>query len=270
MLKEFPDLKIHGREGAPSHILIFFVIINGFQLRQVFYNLLDFGCPIFVLGTFGAHVSVLSAAEAESLLHTFLAFFSSKFSNFNDIYVHGAGVTSFGGGGEGVVGLMSGFRVLLGDLFSVLPLGLERNGLFVPVFDGRGDSVHRHNSTHEGGRDSGREISNEDILVSDTCQGRVVFEVGDVFNEGRRVGVVLPLGHAFGGEPGDGGPSDIMVFECGFELCDEVRERAHGYGCSGDGVLSERGGPSEGGSFGHIGEGEGDHFVVSVVDFVVD
>ena len=28
--------------------------------------------------------------------------------------------------------------------------------------------------------------------------------------------------------------------------------------------------PSEGGSFGHVGEGEGDHFAVGVVDFLVD
>ena len=49
-----------------------------------------------------------------------------------------------------------------------------------------------------------------------------------------------------------------------------VRECAHGYGGSCDGVLSERGGPCEGGSFGHVGKGEGNHFVVGVVDFVFD
>ena len=65
-------------------------------------------------------MSRLSAVEAESLLHTFLSFFSSKFSYFDDIYVHGVGVTSLGGGGEGVVGLMSGLRVSFGDFFGLL------------------------------------------------------------------------------------------------------------------------------------------------------
>ena len=92
----------------------------------------------------------------------------------------------------------------------------------------------------------------------------------NILDEGQGVGVVLPFGHAFGGEPGYGGSSDVVVFECGFKLGDEIRERSHGYGRSGDGVLSECGCPSEGGPFGHVGEGEGDHFVVGVVDFVID
>ena len=115
-------------------------------------------------------MSGLSAVEAEPFLHTFLLFFSSKFSNFDDVYIHGIGVTGLGGGGEGMVGLMGGFRVSFGDLFSVLPLGLEGNGLFVPVIDGGGDCVHGHDSAHEGGRDSGGEISNKDILISDACE----------------------------------------------------------------------------------------------------
>ena len=86
----------------------------------------------------------------------------------------------------------------------------------------------------------------------------------------RSIGVVLPFSHAFGGEPGDGGPSDIVVFERGFEFGDEIRERSHGNGGSNDGVLPESGCPSEGGSFGHVGEGKGDFFVIGVIDFVVD
>ena len=96
----------------------------------------DFGCSIFILGTFGAHVSRLSAAEAESFLHAFLAFLGREFPYFDDVYVHGVGVTSFGGGGEGVVGLMGRFRVSFGDFFRALPLGLERDGHFVLVIDG--------------------------------------------------------------------------------------------------------------------------------------
>ena len=72
----------------------------------------------------------------------------------------------------------------------------------------------------------------------------------NVLNEGQEVGVVLPFGHTLGEEPSDGGSSNIVVFERGFELQDEIRECAHGDGSPGDGVLSECGCPSEGGSFG--------------------
>ena len=92
----------------------------------------------------------------------------------------------------------------------------------------------------------------------------------NVLDEGRGEGVVLPFGHVFGGKPGDGSSGDVMVFECGLELSDKVGECTHGYGGSCDGILPERGGPCEGGSFGHIGEGEGDHFAISVIDFIVD
>ena len=97
MSKEFPDLKIHSGEGDLSHVLVLFVIVNWFQLREVFHNLSDFGCIVPVLGTFGAHVSRLSTAEAKSLLHAFLAFFSGKFPSFDYVYIHGVRVTSFDG-----------------------------------------------------------------------------------------------------------------------------------------------------------------------------
>ena len=231
-MKEFPDLKIHGGEGDLSHILVFFVIIYGFQLLEVFHDLSDFGCAIFVLGAFGTHVSRLSAAEAEPLLHTFLTFFGSEFSNFDDVYVHGIGVTSFGGGGEGVVRLMGGFRIPLRDFVSTFPLGLEGNGHFVPAVNGCKDGVHGHDLVHEGRRDASGEIPDKDVLVSDFGEGAVVLEVGYVFDEGQGIGIVFPFGHVFGGKPGDGGSSGVMVFECGFELGDEAREGSHSYGGS--------------------------------------
>ena len=115
-------------------------------------------------------MSGLLAAEAESFFHTLLSFFSRKFSYFDDVHVHGVRVTSLGGGGEGVVGLMSGLGVPFGDFFSTFPLGLEGDGLLVPVINSGGDGVHEHDSAHEGGRDSGREVSDKDILVGDACK----------------------------------------------------------------------------------------------------
>ena len=111
-------------------------------------------------------------------------------------------------------------------------MGLEGNSLFIPVIDGRGNGVHGHDLTHEGGGDASREISNKDILVSDACKERVVLKVRNILNEGQGVGVVLSFGHAFGGEPGDGIAGGVMVFECGLKFGDEVREGSHGYGGS--------------------------------------
>ena len=115
-------------------------------------------------------MSGFPTTETESFLHAFLAFFCRKFSYFDDVYVHGVRVTGLGGGGEGMVGLMGGFRVSFGDFFGTFPLGLEGNGLFVPVIDGGGDCVHGHDSAHEGGRDSGGKVSDKDILIGDACE----------------------------------------------------------------------------------------------------
>ena len=115
-------------------------------------------------------MSWFSTTEAESFLHAFLTFFSREFAYFDDVYVHGVGVASFGRSGEGVVGLMSGLRVSFGDFLGAFPLGLERDGFPVPVFNGRGDSVLGHDSAHEGGRDSGGEVSDKDILIGDACE----------------------------------------------------------------------------------------------------
>ena len=53
----------------------------------------------------------LSAAEAKSLLHAPFSFFGGEFSDFDDIYIHGIGVSDFGGSAEGVIGLVSWFGV---------------------------------------------------------------------------------------------------------------------------------------------------------------
>ena len=50
-------------------------------------------------------MSGFPTTEAESFLHTFLTFFGCEFAYFDDVYVHGVGVASFGRGGEGVVGV---------------------------------------------------------------------------------------------------------------------------------------------------------------------
>ena len=74
----------------------------------------------------------------------------------------------------------------------------------------------------------------------------------------------------FGEEPGDGVASGATVFECGFKLCDKVREGFHGYGDSRDSILSEHSCPSKSRSFGHVKESKGNHLVVGVIDFVIN
>ena len=56
--------------------------------------------------------------------------------------------------------------------------------------------------------------------------------MGNTLDKGWGVGVVLPLGHVFGGEPGDGASSGVVVFERSFKLRNEVGEGAHDYGGS--------------------------------------
>ena len=58
-----------------------------------------------------------------------------------------------------MVGLIGDFRVSFGDVIGLFPLGLEGDGLFVPVVDGGGEGVHGHDAAHQRRWDSCREVS---------------------------------------------------------------------------------------------------------------
>ena len=77
-------------------------------------------------------------------------------------------------------------------------------------------------------------------------------------------------GSAFGGEPSNGIASGVMVFEHSFEFLNKVGEGSDGDDSARDSALSEGGCPSEGRSFGHIGQGEGNLLVIIIIDFVID
>ena len=60
------------------------------------------------------------------------------------------------------------------------------------------------------------------------------------------------------------------MFECGVELRDEVSEGSEGKHCSRDSALAEGRCPGKGRPFSHVREGEGDLFVIVIVDCFVD
>ena len=61
----------------------------------------------------------------------------------------------------------------------------------------------------------------------------------DVLNKGQGIGVVLPFGLAFGGEPGDSIASGVMVFEHSFKFLGGVEEGSDGDDSARDGILLE-------------------------------
>ena len=60
------------------------------------------------------------------------------------------------------------------------------------------------------------------------------------------------------------------MFERGVELHDEVSEGSEGKHCSRDSALAEGRCPGKGRPFSHVREGEGDLFVIIIVDCFVD
>ena len=221
----------------------------------------------------GTEVAGFSAAKAEFLFNAAFAFFWGKLGDFDRVHDHGVQVVGLGVGGvrEGVVGLMRRLQVSFGDVVSSLPLSLESDGLLVPFIDGGGDGVHGHDTAHEQGWDSCGEVSDQDVGIGDIGEGDVVLKGGNIFRQRGGVRVVfLALLHSLGRKPGDGVPSDVVVFKCGVELCDEVSESPEGKCCSRDGALVKGHCPGKGRPFSHVGKGESDLFIVIVIDRLVD
>ena len=60
------------------------------------------------------------------------------------------------------------------------------------------------------------------------------------------------------------------MFKCSVELRDKVSEGSEGEQGSRDGALAEGCCPSKGRPFSHVREGEGDLFVIIIVDCLID
>jgi len=193
-------------------------------------------------------VSRFPATEAEPFFLASFSFFGGEFGDFDGVYVHHVGVTGFRGRwGEHLI-RVGWFDVSPSDFVGAIPLGLEVNGLFVPVADGGGDGVHRHDTAHEGGGNPSGVVSDENVFVVDSRHCYVVLEEGGVFGEGW--GELISssilswfLYHSLGGKPGDGVGFYVMVFERGFKVGDENYEGSHSNGRPYEGVVSECGCP---------------------------
>lgn len=97
-----------------------------------------------------------------------------------------------------MIGLAGEMDITFGNIVSTFPLGLEEDGLYVPVIDGGGDCVHGHDLPHKRRGNHSREISDENIGVSDSGEGNVVFEVGSVFEKGRGISVIFLMNRLLG------------------------------------------------------------------------
>ena len=58
-----------------------------------------------------------------------------------------------------MVGGLNGLAIALGNCFSLFPLYLKMDSFRIPFFYFCRDSVHSHDSFHERGRDSRREVA---------------------------------------------------------------------------------------------------------------
>ena len=96
------------------------------------------------------------------------------------------------------------------------------DGFGISFLDGSWYGIHGHDSSHEGGGYSSREVSNKDIRVFYIGPGNVILEFRDVLVQGRGVSLVLLKDHSFGCKSGNGCSSDISLFKVFIELDDKV------------------------------------------------
>ena len=164
---------------------------------------------------------------------------------------------------------LGGPSTSLSDLLGAIPLVLKVSHLRVPVFDFIWDSIEGHDPFHERGGDSGSKEADQDIVASDASTSSVTLKCRNVTLE-RRGKLPILFDHVMGGQPGNGIPSSVLVFESQLELLKEVVPGSKGYGSAVDSILPEGFSPGLGGSFGHVQESEGDFLRIITVRRFVD
>ena len=141
----------------------------------------------------------------------------------DNVDIHGIRVFGPGGcGSEGLVRMLSRALVPSGDFLCSFPLSLEVDGFGIPLLNGGRYVVHGHDLSHEGGRYSCGEVSDENTGIFDVGSGNVVLEFGDVLVQRGRISSIFLEDHSLGCKPGDGSPGNVPLFEVLVELGNEV------------------------------------------------
>ena len=126
----------------------------------------------------------------------------------------------------------------MSDLLGAIPLVLEVSRLGIPFVDFVRNGIKGHDLLHEQGGDAGSKETYQDVVIGDAGTGGVALKGQDIALERRGVLPVL-LGHAVGGQPGDGIPSCVLMFKRCLELLEKVVPGSEGNGSAVDGVFSE-------------------------------
>ena len=145
-------------------------------------------------------MSRFTTLEAKVVLETPLSFFGGEFLDSDGIDIHGIWV-SFLLGMVVIPVVLEGNKWVIssfGDFVGPFPNLFGMEGLLVPFLHGGWDNVHGVDSSHKLGRDSSGKEINQDIFVSDSAKGSVVFKFRDVVEN---VKVIVDLG---GGWPSYG------------------------------------------------------------------
>ena len=124
-------------------------------------------------------VSGFVAFEVKVVIKTPLFFFGGEFLDLDGIYIHGIGILFPLGVIVVVSVVLEGEEEVVssfGDLVGPFPDLFEMEGLLVPFFHGGWDGVHGVDPSHKLGRDSSGKDIDQDILISDSTEGGVVFE----------------------------------------------------------------------------------------------
>ena len=157
----------------------------------------------------------------------------------------------------------------MSDLLSAILLVLKVGHFRAPVVNFVQYSVEGHDPLHEQGRDSSSEEANQDIVVHDVGASGVTLEDRDVTFE-RRGELPILLNHMVGGQPEDSVPGSVLVLKGLLELFEKVIPGSEDNSSAIDGVLLEGVSLSQGRSFSHVQEGEGDFLHIVVVGSLVD
>ena len=131
-------------------------------------------------------MSWFATFEAEVIIKTPLSFFRGEFLDLDGINIHGIMVSFFLSMVVVISVILEGNEWVassFGDLVGSFPYLLEVKSLLVPFFHGGWDIVRGVDPSHKLGMDpSGKEVD-QDVLISDSTEGSVVFKFQDIVED---------------------------------------------------------------------------------------